>query len=145
MDSHGKPGIGVKGVGLEAETAVWVLVETVLVTIDADVFVTVEVTEVTRDAVEVVLVCFGWRTNPRVPGPLRVTNVGLVEGTHVTPPEHVHPEKLYPVGMLHAVTAVVPKLVVKNDDPSPNPGLEHVPQLMVAGEFGLTVKFTRAA
>lgn len=61
------------------------------------------------------------------------------------PPEHVQLRKLYPAGMLQAVTVAIPKLVLKNEAPLASPSEEHEPQFTDADEAGFVRTVTRAA
>jgi hypothetical protein len=65
--------------------------------------------------------CSCARFNVMLPGPEKVTVVGLVDGSQASPPAQLQLEKLYPVGMLQAVTVEEPKSVLKNVPPSPTP------------------------
>ena len=74
-----------------------------------------------------------------------VTVVGFVEVWQDRPPEHDQLEKVYPVGMLHAVAVLEPKFVLKNDAPLATPGAEQEPQFTVADEEGFVRTLTWAA
>jgi len=52
-----------------------------------------------------------------VPGPVKDTGVGLVDGWQLSPPVQVQLEKTYPEGRLHAAAVVEPKSVLNNEPP----------------------------
>ena len=77
-----------------------------------------------------------------MPGPLKVTVVGLIEVWQVIPPVHVQPEKPYPEGRLHAVTVAEPKSLLKNEPPLPTPADEQELQFTDADDAGLVITLT---
>ena len=99
------------------------------------------VCEVTVDEV---FNCSCSRSNVIVPGPVKVTVVGLAEVWQVNPPEQAQPEKTYPEDRLQAVTVAEPKSVLKNEPPVSIPGVEQVPQFTDADEAGLMRTLTWA-
>ena len=93
----------------------------------------------------VLLACSCSRFKMIAPGPVNVTEVGLVVDWQARPPVHVQLENLYPEGILHADTVELPKSALKNEPPLSTPGVEQEFQFTDADEEGLVRTLTRAA